>query len=270
MAAGQKVIVITGASSGIGAALARHLAAPATRLVLCGRRMAALRLVARQCRTAGATVVAVRADVRAAGDVEHLAAVAAQAGHIDIWVNNAGAIMYAPFLSAAESEFRQIIETNLFGVVHGARAALRQFTEQGHGTLINVASGFGALPAPFVAAYAASKAAVRALSLSLYQEYYLSRFADIHICTVLPGTIDTPIYRRAPNAMSRPVRPMPPVYPVDKAVRRIARLIQHPRPEVVVGWPIRWLGALYAILPAFFLRRFARYVFTHNYTGGSS
>lgn len=173
---------------------------------------------------------------------------------------------YGRFLDVEPEEFRRVLETNLFGVIDGSRAALQHFHEQGCGILINIGSGFGAIPAPYTSSYVTSKFAVRGFNASLMQELQAEGEHNIHVCSVLPATIDTPVYQHSGNRMERQVRAMPPVYSVDKAARKIVRLIDRPKTEIVIGLPVR-LGAItYALFPALFLRIFARYVKRFNYS----
>src|SRR5207247_9310859 len=127
-------------------------------------------------------------------------------GHIDGWVNNAAVTLFGRFEEIPADAFRRVIETNFFGYVHGARAALRCFREQGGGVLVNNASGYAAMGAPYLSAYVASKFAVRGLSDSLRQEAALDGLG-VDIVTVLPAAIDTPLYQHAAHFVGRQARP---------------------------------------------------------------
>ena len=266
-----RTVVITGASSGIGQAVALALAQRKYNLVLASRNAGALQKVAARCEQHGATTRVVVADVSKPDDVENLAQKAVEHfGSIDVWMNNASTIFYSRFLDMQPEEFRQVIETNVFGVVYGSRVALQQFKAQSYGTLVNIASGLGAVPAPYVSAYITSKFAVRGLTASLMQEFYVDGEKGINICCVLPATIDTPIYQHSGNRMGRTARALPPVYSIDKAVRTIVRVVDRPKPETVIGAPIRFATIMYALFPAFLLKRFARYVHHFTYRGEPS
>ena len=140
----EAVVVITGASSGIGRAAALRLSRRARGLALCARSEEALAGVAAECEAAGGEVLHRALDVSDEEAVEALAAAAVERfGRIDVWVNNAGAIAYGSFEEIPSEVFRQIVETNLMGQVHGARAALRRFRGQGSGVLINMSSIWG-------------------------------------------------------------------------------------------------------------------------------
>lgn len=244
----RQVVVITGASSGIGRATATLLARDGARLVLAARRKEALEEVADECRALGAEALVVPTDVRDEQAMEQLASAAvATFGGFDVWINNAGVVMYAPFEEAPSEAFRTLIDTNLMGHVYGSQVAVRHFRERERGVLIQVASALGLFAAPYLSAYVASKFAIVGLSSSLRQE--LRPLPNVHVCTVLPAAIDTPIYQQAANYTGRAVKPMSPVVSVERVARAIARCITHPRRHVVVGFT-GWLGTLgYRIAP---------------------
>ncbi|UKO98221.1 SDR family oxidoreductase [Nostoc sp. UHCC 0870] len=232
----SSVIVITGASSGIGRATALEFAKQRATLLLAARRENALREVAQECEQLGATAVAVRTDVTFESDVQALARRAIESfGRLDVWVNNAAVSLFARFENVRMEAFRRVIETNLFGYIHGARAALPYFREQGNGNLINVSSVVGVTGQPYTIPYTISKYAIRGLSDSLRMELYLDHAPDIHVCTVLPGSIDTPIFQHAANYTGRQTKAMTPVYSAREVAEAIAGLVERPQREIVVG-----------------------------------
>lgn len=253
--------VITGASSGIGELTSIYFARQGYDVVLAARREYALQEVADKCREYQVKTVVVQTDISQKQQVERLAARAIKEfGAIDVWVNNAGVIAYGRFLDTPPDEFRQTLETNLFGVIYGSREALTQFRAQGHGTLINVASGYGAVPAPYASAYVTSKFAVRGFTASLRQEILADHIKDIHVCTVLPATIDTPVYQSSSNRMGHAVRALPPVYPAERVAESIVALARTPKAEVTIGKSLRVPITLYSLFPGTFASYFARYV----------
>ncbi|HSC20393.1 MAG TPA: SDR family NAD(P)-dependent oxidoreductase, partial [Solirubrobacterales bacterium] len=194
----QAVVVITGASSGIGRAAALRIARRGGSLALCARNEGPLAEVAAECEAAGASVLHRSLDVAEEEAVEAFAtAVDERFGRLDVWVNNAATMAYGTFDEIPSEVFRSIIETNLMGQVHGARAALRRFRRQGSGVLINMSSVWGQVPSPQVAPYVVSKHAVRAFSECLQGE--LAGEPDIHVATVVPEAVDTPIFEHAGN-----------------------------------------------------------------------
>jgi short-subunit dehydrogenase len=255
----DSVVVITGASSGIGRAAALDFARQGARLVLAARGEEQLQAVANECQSLGATAMAIPTDVSQREAVEELASRAVDTfGGIDVWVNDAAVSLFARLEEAPWDDYRQVIETNLFGYIHGARAVLPLFRERGRGILINISSMVGKTGAPFISAYALSKAAIINLSDSLRQE--LMDVRDIHVCTVLPASIDTPIFQHAGNYTGKAVKPMDPIYDVEAVAKEIVDLAIHPRREVYVGGSGRRIGILSRVAPGFAQRIMARQV----------
>ena len=153
--------------------------------------------------------------------------------------------------------FRLVIETNLFGYVHGARAVIPVFRRQGSGVLINVASMVGKVGQPLASAYVASKFAVVGLSESLRQEL---RDTDIDVCTILPASIDTPLFQHGANYTGREPQPIPPVYTAAKVASAIVRTAARPQREIYVGNAGRVAGFLRSVAPATAERLVARTV----------
>ena len=230
------VAVVTGASGGIGRATALRLADAGADVVLAGRRASALDSLAAEIAERGRAALAVPTDVSDGAAVDALAARAVERfGRIDVWVNNAALVSFSPFLELPSDEVRRVLDVNVMGMVHGSQAALRQMRAQGGGVLVNVSSIVSALPMPYASPYSMSKAAVRSLSASLRQELRLEGVKDVHVVTVLPATIDTPLFRHSANHTGREVVPMPPVYDPSRVAAAIVARIRRPRREVIVG-----------------------------------
>ena len=239
----DSVVVITGASSGIGRATAHALAEHGASVVLAARSEQSLREVAKECEAAGGRALAVPTDVSDKEAVQDLARQAAEHfGRIDVWVNNAGVMAYGYFEQIPDETYRQVIETNLFGAIYGARAALPYFREQSSGVLINISSLWGRMFSPYVSAYTTSKFGVRTFSESLREA--LADEEGIDVCTILPQSVDTPIFRHAANYSGRDAKPVPPIADPGRVVRAILRCIEHPQREVSVGY----VGHLEAII----------------------
>ncbi len=232
------VVVITGASSGIGRATALAFAGHGAAVVLAARREGALEEVARECRSAGGQPLVVPTDVADFKAVEELARRAVERfGRIDVWVNNAAVTLFSTFLDAPLEDFRRVLDVDVMGYVHGAKAALPRMKAQGTGLVVNVSSIVAVVPQPYTHAYSMAKAAVRALSASLRQELLLegSPSRKIKVVSVLPATIDTPFFNHGANVTGRAAKAMPPVYTPERVARAIVNVVRMPRREVVVG-----------------------------------
>lgn len=260
----DSVIVITGASTGIGRATALKFAHLGASLVVSARREDALRNLAEQCEKLGARALAIPADVTNEEAVRNLARQAAEHfGHIDIWINDAAVSLFGRFEETPPDAFRKVIETNLFGYIHGMRAVLPYFREQGHGTIINVASVVGSTGQPYASAYATSEAAIIGLSESVRME--LHDTPAIHVCTILPASVDTPFFQHAANFVGRAVKPMGPLYRPEQVASAIVEAIKHPRAEIMVGNAGKVIATLHKIAPALVERFFARHVGTDHF-----
>lgn len=252
----DSVIVITGASTGVGRATALKCAQLGGTVVLVSRREHVLKRLASHCESFGARTLVVAADVANDQAMRSLAKRAVETfGRIDVWINNASVGLFARIEDAPLEEYRKVIETNLFGCIHGARAALPYFREQGSGTLINVSSVAGKIGSPYLSAYAASKFAVIGLSRSIRME--TMDVPDIHICTVLPASLDTPFFQHAANYTGRAVKPTNPVYEADQVANAIVELITKPQREIIVGGSGKIASAINAIAPAFLEKSYA-------------
>jgi short-subunit dehydrogenase len=232
----NQVVVITGASSDIGRATAIRFAKQHARLVLASRRQRSLDELVDELNAIGAQAIAVPTDVTNEEAVLELANTAVENfGRIDVWVNNAAVSVFAPFATMPLDDFRRVIDVNIMGYVYGARAALEVMSRQKKGVLINVASLVGEVAQPYTAPYGMSKAAIRALGVSLRSELMLKKLKGVTVATVVPPTIDTPFFRHSANYTGREVVAMPPVYSADQVAKAIVRLASAPRPELVIG-----------------------------------
>lgn len=242
------VVVITGASSGIGRATALEFAARGAAVVLAARRLAALHEVAEECVEAGGRAMVVPTDVTSQEAVRRLADRALDAfGRIDVWVNNAGVMALGAFEDTPEDVFERVVHTNFFGVVHGCRAVLPHFLDRGEGVVVNTASMVANIGQRYATAYVGSKFAVRGFCESLRQE--LVDEPDIHICMVMPAAVDTPLWQHAANYTGRAVKPLEPLHRPEEVAAAIAALVEAPQRELFVGAEGRLAALSNAVAP---------------------
>jgi NADP-dependent 3-hydroxy acid dehydrogenase YdfG len=223
----DKVIIITGASAGIGAALAQTCAARGAKLVLLARREAALAEVAARCDTQTLPFVA---DVTRRIDLEHaVAAALAEYGQIDAWVNNAGRGISRPVTELSDEDLDDMWLTNVKSVMYGVQAVLPHFQTRGRGHILNVSSMLGRVPfAGIRSAYSASKHALNSLTANLRMEL---RPQGIDVTLVLPGLVATEFGNNALHG-GPDSRTLPGAQPVHEVATVIADAIEQPVAEV--------------------------------------
>jgi NAD(P)-dependent dehydrogenase (short-subunit alcohol dehydrogenase family) len=244
----EQVMVITGATSGIGLATARRAADRGARLVLCSRNAPSLQETVAQIEQSGGTARGVVADVSKPDDVERLATSAVEEfGSLDTWVNNAGVSFYGRLTEVALEDMRQLFEVNFWGMVHGARAAVPRLKANG-GALINLGSIVSDRAIPLQGAYSASKHAVRGFTDALRMELE-EEGAPISVTLIKPSAIDTPYFQHAKNYMEVRPKPPAPVYAPEVVANAILRAAEHPIRDITIGGGGRVLSALGTALP---------------------
>jgi short-subunit dehydrogenase len=249
----DQVLVVTGASSGIGRTTARMAAERGAKVVLAARDRAALDDAVAECREAGrergGEAVAVRGDVARERDVERLAREAERAfGGVDTWVNNAGASIYGRIAEVPVDAMRRLMDVNFWGVVYGSRAAVPLLAEGGGGVLVNVGSVLSERAVPLQGMYCATKHAVKGFTDALRMEVEEAGL-PVSVSLVKPASIATPFYDVARNYMDRRPRPVPPVYAPEVAARAILACATRPTRELYAGGAAKALAASEKVAP---------------------
>jgi len=228
------VVVVTGASSGIGRATVHVLARRGYRLVLAARSEENLEKVRAECEELGAEAVVVPTDVSDGDSVDALFRTAvSRFGTVDGVVHSAAVLAYGRFVDIPARVFDQVLSTNVQGTANVARAALGVFEEQAGGRLVVVGSVIGQIAVPLMSTYVTSKWAMAGLVRTLQIE--ARRLPGVDVTLVSPGGVNTPIYQLAGNYAGFASRPPPPVDPPEKVARAVVRGLDRPRRSISVG-----------------------------------
>ena len=235
--AGRQVVVVTGASAGVGRAVARRFAGPDVDLGLVARTREGLEGAKREVEAAGSRVLALAVDVSDHAAVEQAAAAVEEAfGPIDVWVNNAMVTVFGFFDDVEPDEFRRATEVTYLGAVWGTRAALRRMLPRDRGTIVLVGSALAYRGIPLQAPYCGAKHAMKGFFEALRCELR-NRGSRVHVTMVqLPG-LNTPQFDHCRNKLARRSRPVAPVFQPEVAAEGIHWAARHRRAEVVVGGP---------------------------------
>ena len=230
----EQVMVITGASSGIGLVAAKRAAQRGARVVLAARNENDLRSACDEIRRDGGRAIYVVADVSSHDDVKKIGEAAINAfGRIDTWVNNAAVSMYGKTFEIPIEDMRRQMDVNFWGEVYGSREAVRHLRTRG-GALINVASGLADRAIPLQGIYCAAKHAIKAFTDSLRMELEKDGI-PVSVSLVKPASIDTPFFEKAKTYIGVEPQPIPPVYAPEVAADVILRCAEKPTREVFAG-----------------------------------
>lgn len=231
----QEVVVVTGASAGVGRAVARAFAAEHARVGLLARGSEGLEGARQDCERLGGVGLAIPTDVADASAVESAAArVENELGPIDIWVNNAMETVLAQFVDIPPDEFKRVTEVTYLGQVYGTMAALKRMVPRDTGVIVQVGSALAYRSIPLQSAYCGAKHAVKGFTDSIRSE--LMRMGSrVRITMVQLPAINTPQFLWARTRMERKPQPVPPIFQPEVPARAILHAARHPRRELFVG-----------------------------------
>jgi NAD(P)-dependent dehydrogenase (short-subunit alcohol dehydrogenase family) len=233
-----RVIVITGASAGVGRATVRAFAREKARLGLLARGRDGLEAARREVEAAGGEAIVLQADVAHPGEVEAAAdQVEQRLGPIDVWVNNAMTSVFSPVEHTTPAEFRRVTEVTYLGVVHGTLAALKRMRPRNRGTIVQVGSALAKRSIPLQAAYCAAKHAIEGFTESLRCEL-LHEGSAVCVTIVHLPAMNTPQFDWVKSRLPRYPQPMPPIFQPEVAAEAIVWASHHGRKkELYVGGP---------------------------------
>ena len=232
-----EVVVVTGASAGVGRATARAFGERGAAVGLIARGRDGLEGARREIEAAGGRALVLVCDVADPDQVEAAARrVEAELGPIDVWVNDAMVTIFGPVHAMSPAEFRRATEVTYLGTVHGTMAALRRMRRRDRGIIIQVGSALAYRSVPLQAAYCGAKAAIRGFTDSLRCEL-LHEDSNVRLTMVQLSAFNTPQFDWAHCHMDRAPQPLPPIFEPEVAAAAIVFAAQHRRRELWVGWP---------------------------------
>ena len=246
----EQVVVLTGASSGIGREAAELFGRRGASVVLAVRDAEALQEVAREVELAGGRALAVPTDVAEWTQVEGLARAAVDRfGRIDTWVNDAGVAMGGTVEQTEIPEIERIFRVNVLGVIHGIKAALPYMDRQGGGTIINIGSVAGVRAFPVQSVYSATKHAVKGITEGLRLELW-KKGGNFHVTYIAPTAIDTPLFAQSRTKYGTQLGPPPPIYDPRIVAESIVFAAEHPRRDIFVGGAAKLFDVMERISPS--------------------
>jgi NAD(P)-dependent dehydrogenase (short-subunit alcohol dehydrogenase family) len=254
----RRVVVITGASAGVGRAAAEAFGREGASVALLARGAAGLAGARQQVERAGGRGLGLEVDVAAADEVESAAAIVeTELGPIDVWVNNAMQSVFSPVEQMRPEEFRRITEVTYLGAVHGTLAALRRMRPRDRGVIIQVGSALAYRSIPLQSAYCGAKHALVGFTDSLRSEL-IHQHSRVALCAVHLPALNTPQFGWVRSRLPRKPQPVPPIYQPEVAADAIVWAASHPRRELFVGMPTYKAILGQRVAPGFLDRLLAR------------
>jgi NADP-dependent 3-hydroxy acid dehydrogenase YdfG len=231
------VVVVTGASQGVGRAIARELGAQRARVALIARNLDGLGGAAEEINAAGGEAMVLPLDISDAQAVDAAAdAVVDRWGRIDVWINNAMVSVFSPITQMKADEYRRVTDVTYLGYVYGTLAALRHMRARDAGTIIQIGSALAYRSIPLQSAYCAAKAAIRGFTDSLRSELIHDN-SNIKVSMIQLPAVNTPQFDVVRNRLGKHGQPVPPIYQPEVIARAVLHAIEHPRREMWIGWP---------------------------------
>lgn len=232
-----KVVVVTGASAGVGRATVRAFAKAGADVGLIARGTQGLENACREVQAGGCRAIAVPTDVADANQVEAAAEkIERELGPIDVWVNNAMTTIFSRFMDVQPDEYRRATEVTYLGTVWGTMAALKRMYPRNRGTLVQVGSALAYRSIPLQAPYCGAKHAIAGFTDSIRSEL-LHEKKNIHICMVQLPAMNTPQFNWCKTTLPRHPQPVPPIFEPEVAANAIVYAAWHKRRQIYVGWP---------------------------------
>src|SRR5438067_11515584 len=246
----KQIVAVTGASQGIGRAIARAFGAAGARVGLIARGLDGLNACRAEIEQAGGQALVLPADVSRAADVQKAAhALADRFGGIDTWINDAMVSVFSPVVEMTPEEFRRVTEVNYLGTVHGTLAALRYMLPMDEGVVLQIGSALVYRSIPLQSAYCASKAAIRGFTDSLRCEL-LHDGSKVRLCMLQLPAVNTPQFDVVRTRLPCHPKPVPPIFQPEMIARAVLHAAKYPTREIWVGW-----SAAKAILGQKFIAR---------------